>query len=359
MQFTIYNTEESKLERVLKSIDEEYITLLINPHQVYFILDGLECYMHYGFNIVNGFEVDDLRVIRINRKKFLEVLTIGKLVFTIADDIVKIEFYDDVRYAYTLRCNYQEALFEKYVKSLQLFVTADKYPMVDLSSLVSMIRIAKTLAAPITSNEGVAQVNCKSNVFIYKEFDGPAFTVDGKNISMLMSYTPQVYNVQNYLVYTSEGLCIAVRKLVLQEGFSYDYILNQPSAYKVVFKMEQMINLSKRLRLTDGDLVLNLDKDIISYREKLATTSTRIDVLEKVSAKDKKNSSDGGGLKINLSQVSVGKVSKYPSIVIPHIVVKTILKNLRGMETITLYVRRTFILLEYDNIKIVFSREEV
>lgn len=359
MQFTIYNTEESKLERVLKSIDEEYITLLINPHQVFFILDGLECYMHYGFNIVNGFEVEDLKVIRINRKKFLEVLTIGKLVFTITEDKVKIDFHDDVRYAYTLTCNYQEALFEKYVKSLQLFISSDKYPSVDLSPLVSMVRIARTLGAPITSNEGVAQVNCKGNVFIYKEFDGPSFTVDGKNLSMLMSYTPQVYNVHNYLVYTSEGLCIAVRKMVLQEGFSYDYILNQPSAYKVIFKMEQMVSLSKRLRLADGDLVLNLDKDIVSYREKLATTSTRINVIEKVSAKDKKNTREGGGLKINLSEINIGSVSKYPSIVIPHLVVKTILKNLRGLEEITLYVRKTFILLEYDNVKIVFSRVEV
>lgn len=356
MRFTIYVNENSPLENLLKSVDEEYITLLINNESVYFILDSSEYYLHSGFNIIDSSDITGMRVVRINRKKFVELLTQGKIIFTFIDNKIKIDFHNDVLYAYSLTVNYQEELFEKYMNSIQLFVTADQYPKIKLSNVGNIVRIAKTLGSTVTCSDNVLQVNVRDGVFIYKEFEGPDFTINSALLQMILRYSLELRNVNNYLVYQNEGTCVAVRKTGLQPGFDLDYVTKQPSSHKVRFKMTHMLTLGKKLRLVDGDLLLNMDKHTVTYREKFSSTTTNIEVLEKVSAKDKKTETKG--ITLNLGKTSPVKVSKYPTIKIPHVVVKSILKNLQTNDVITLYVKKQFILIDCDGVKIVFRKVE-
>lgn len=354
IRFSIYVNKENPLEQLLKSIDEEYLTLLINDNSVYFIVNSAEYYVHSGFNIIDSTNLDEVKVIRINRKKFLELLTQGKIVFFIEDNFIKIDFYDDVLYAHSLKVRYQEALFEKYINSLKLFLSADEYPLLKLRGVDDVVRIAKTLGTSVTCSNDVMQVNAKGGVFIYKEFEGAEFTVNSALLQLLMRYSLDLRNVNNYLVYHNEGTCVAVRKMSLQPGSSYDYVMEQPSSHKILFKMTRMLNLGKKLKLTDGDLYLDLDKNLVTYKEEFAESTTNIEILEKVSAKDKKTMSQG--IKLDLNNKAPVKVSKYPTIKIPNIVVKSILKNLKGSDVITIYIKKNFIFMDCNGVKIVFRK---
>ncbi|WP_394862082.1 hypothetical protein [Paraclostridium bifermentans] len=355
IRFSVYVNKDNPLEQLLKSVDEEYLTLLINEKSVYFIVNSAEYYVHSGLNIIDSTNLDEVKVIRINRKKFLELLTQGKLVFVIEDNKIKIDFYKDVVYAHTLKVRYQEALFEKYVNSLKLFLSADEYPLLRLKGVDEVVRIAKTLGASITCSNNVMQVNAKGGVFIFKEFDGAEFTINSAYLQLLMKHSLDLRNVNNYLVYHNEGTCIAVRKMSLQPNSSYDYIIEQPSSHKIIFKMTSMLELGRKLKLIDGDLILNLDKNVVTYVEEFSEATTNIEILEKVSARDKKTLSQG--IKLDLTNKAPVKVSKYPTIKIPNVVVKSILKNLKGSDVITLYIKKNFIFMDCNGVKLAFRKD--
>lgn len=363
VKFTVNLTKSELLKTLLKDVDSDYITLFLNKSVLYFVYKSREIYIHRQLPVLesNGLSEDDVRILRIDKKDFLSLVGEGGLSFTIEDNKVRIDYLGEGGILnYSLTIGYQEDLYENYADYIELFETASEYPEVKLEGLGSMLKVAKSLGTTISFENNVVSVNARG-VFIFKEFESCNYTINSKHLDMLRRVTPKANSVKNYIAYYTDELCVAITKHRHVEGTEYNFIREAKSSHKITFRCNKMLSLVKKLKLSEGDFVLDLDNKQAKFITDMKEFMTDIEVEALLTAKAK-NNLDSNNFVFDLdnaSSVSLIKERTLPLITIPPTILKGVLNNINVNDSITLYIKKQFIVLEVNNIWVAFGKHLV
>ena len=252
VEFSISITDEKEFKEFLQSSDLDYITIVAMQHGVYFVADSAELYTHITFDIISRLNFKDNIIFRFPRMKLSSLLSSGIIKFTVDSEFVSIKIQtSDAKPKYSFRCKYQTDLIAGFLRRLELLEEAVNYDKVKLTELGSLIRFSKSLGGNIRCSDGIACIELKSGS-IFKKVSCPTFTCSGKMLYLLARYTSEVFNVQNYLVYTASNKAIIVTKnrdnFVPELGF----IEEAKSFYMAEFTLANVIDIARRIKINTG-----------------------------------------------------------------------------------------------------------
>lgn len=360
VSFRVNVTKSEVLKTLLKDVASDYITLFLNKSALFFVYKSKEIYIHRQLPVLesNGLKSDDMKIMRIDKKDFLGLLNDGGLTFTIEDNMVRIDYHNENGgINYSLRIGYQEDLYENYADSVELFASASEYPEVKLEGLGSMLKVAKSLGTTISCDNNVVSVNARG-VFIFKEFESCNYTINSKHLDMLRRIAPKANSVKNYIAYHTDEMCVAITKHRHVEGTEYNFIRGAKSSHKVTFRCNKMLSLVKKLKLSEGEFLLDLEKKEAKFITEKKEFMTDIEVEALLTAKAKK-SLEAEDFVLDLTNTqgaSIIKERTIPVITIPPTILKGVLNNININDRITLYIKKQFIVLEVNGIWVAFGK---
>ena len=369
MFFTVNIDKIDRLKSLMKEAQGDYLTLLATSNTVYFVYDSVELYIHHSFNVLSRYNVDGGKILRIDKKEFLDLVVEGTAKFTITDNMITIEFYhkDNPDYMlYSFSSPYQEDLLDKYMNKIELFSNVKDYPRVELANSLEIVKIAKSLGTSVVCGRNYSQVQARG-VFIFKEDKCEEFTVGARMLDLLLKFDTTVYNVSNYIVYNKDDTCIAVTKYRHIPSDEFEFVKKQPSSHKIEFKCNSMLTLIKRLKLSEGEFYFDFDKSNCTFIKDKKVYTTPITIIKLQNAKDKREEKkleeegsiafDLDSLNMNDNTIALGMEGrKEPRVRIPNLVLKGVLGNLKIHDTLTMYIKKQFVLLVCGSVKVVFSR---
>ncbi|GAA0101663.1 hypothetical protein UT300012_23780 [Paraclostridium bifermentans] len=372
MFFTIKIDNIDKLKSLMKEAQGDYLTLLATSNMVYFVYDSPELYLHHSFVVLSRYNVDGGKIVRISKKEFLNLIVEGTAKFVINESTITVEFYhkdstDKMMYSYT--APYQEDLLDKYLDKIDLFSNVKEYPRIELANSLEIVKIAKTLGTTVVCGKTHSQVSARG-VFIFKEDKSEEFTVGARMLDLLLKFSTSVYNVSNYIVYSKDDTCIAVVKHRHVPGEEFDFVKKQPSTHRVEFKCNHMLTLAKKLKLTEGEFYIDFDSQTSTFVQDKVAYTTPISVIKMQNAKDRKQEKEleeKGSLEFDLTNFSMSNDSialasearREPKIRVPDVVLKGVLSNLNIHDSVVMFIKKRFILMECGKVNVAFRREGV
>lgn len=365
INFTI-NVEKSEVLRtLLKDVASDYLTLFINKSFLYFVYKSPEIYIHRRFPILesNGMTQDDMHILRIDKKDFLQLVSDGGLTFTIDDAKVKIEYHNDAGgLDYTLCLGYQSDLYETYADYIELFECSAEYPEINLEGLGNILKVAKSLGTTLSISNDIASVNARG-VFIFKEHKAPDFTINAKLLDILRRVSPKAYSVRNFVTVYNNELCVAITKTKHVETTEFDFVTKSKSSHKVTFKCNKILTLVKKLKLSEGRFLLDLDEKQAIFKTETKEFITDIEVGKILTAKSKKALEEEEFVFDFSSSVpataNIIKERVIPIIEIPPTILKGVLNNIGVNDSLTMYLKRNFVLLVVNGITVAFGKTKV
>lgn len=369
IRFSVSIPNLEKLKTFLANSDLDYITVLATPGIVYFMSETKELYMHYAVQVLSRHNLNDSEIFRLDRKTFASLVDEGVIEFELTDTNIIINFKKPggaLAYSYeTIR---QIDIIGKFLERLNLLENVNDYPQVNIAQLSGLARMSKSLGYDINCGTDVASIKL-GNGFIYSNIESQPFICSGKLINLLLSYTLNVYNVQNYLIFNSSDVVVMVTKH--RQGYvpEISFIKEQQTHFIVDFEMRDCISMCKKLHFKEGNFYLDLDEGIAEFKVNKSTYRSTIKVLEVKSRKSKKDSDD---FDLNLDNFSLdgevqavdfnslGDSSKYgiPKIEIPFDIFSKILTPI-GRNKISIMFKKNFIMIKVKGIFIVFARKDV
>lgn len=370
IQVTISVSNMDKLKSLIKEAQGDFITLLFTPQEVYFVYNSTSLYIHHSFDVISRYNMTDSRIVRIDKKEFLDLIVEGNLTFNITPSEIKMDFYgkDDLTLKlYSFKTLYQEDLIDTYVSKIELFSDIQDYPRIELAKSLEIVKIAKTLGTTVACGKEYSQVNAKG-VFIFKEDKSMDFTVDARMLDLLLKFGTYVYNVSNYIVYSKDSTCIAVVKHRHIENQEFEYINKQPSFYKIEFKCNHMLTLIKKLKLKEGTFYFDFENQECVFTKDRKSYTTPLNIIKSQSSKKKKASEevvedfDLGSLDLsgNSSKSSLFiNEDSIPKLMIPDLVLKGVLNNLKIHDTLVCFIKKRFILLKVGEVSVAFRRSDL
>lgn len=372
MFFTVNIDKIDKLKSLMKEAQGDYLTLLATPTTVYFVYDSAELYMHHSFNVLSRYNVDGGKILRIEKKEFLDLAVEGTAKFIIEESKITIEFYykdNPELMLYSYSTPYQEDLLDKYLSKIELFGNVRDYPRVELANSLEIVKIAKTLGTAVVCGKQYSQVAARG-VFIFKEDKSEEFTVNARMLDLLLKFDTIVYNVSNYIVYSKDDTCIAVTKYRHVPSDEFEFIKRQPSTHRIEFKCNNMLSLVKKLKLSDGEFYFDFDKSNCTFEKGKKIYTTPLTILKLQNAKDAKEEKkvqETGSLDFDLENfnmndntVALGMEGrKEPRIKVPDVILKGVLGNLKIHDSIVMFIKKRFVLMKCGNVSVVFGRRDI
>lgn len=358
IKFSVQITKTDIIKTLLKDIASDYITLFVERDLVYFVYKSPEVYMHRVCVVLEANNLNDIIVMRIEKKDFMTLLSDGRLDFSIDNNRVNIDFYDEKGgLNYSLDLGFQEDLFESYAEQIELFSRCKEYPEINLKGTEGIIKICKSLGTSMSCDGETVHANTKG-IFIFSKYESQPFTVNSKLLDSIRRVSTLVYSVKNYIVYNSDELCIAITKNRHVEGCEFEHVTQAKSSHMIKFNCQKMIGLVKKLKLGDGDFHIDFEKKIAYFTAENRLFKTPIEVLETKTAKGNKE----GGLdlsNLNLNTVSASVLSSkatLPTLIIPSLVLKGVLNNIIANEGITILIKKEFVVLKVNGVVCAFRK---
>lgn len=372
IQITVNVSNIDKLKSLMKEAQGDFLTLLFTPHEVYFVYNSNSLYIHHSFDVVSKYNMKDSRILRIDKKEFLDLIVEGNVTFNITPSEIKMDFYgkDDLTLKlYSFSTAYQEDLLDAYMSKIELFSDVKEYPRIELAKSLDIVKIAKTLGTTVACGTEYSQVNARG-VFIFKEDKSMNFTVDARMLDLLLKFGTYVYNVSNYIVYSKDSTCVAVVKHRHVENQEFEYIKNQPSFYRIEFKCNNMLTLIKKLKLKEGTFYFDFENQECVFSKDRKNYTTPLSIIKAQSSKKKKASEEvvdsfdldsfdfsdtGASAKSSLFK----EEDNIPKLLIPDVILKGVLNNLRIHDTLVCFIKKRFILLKVGDVSVAFRRSDL
>lgn len=358
IKFSVQITKTDIIKTLLKDIASDYITLFVNRDIVYFVYKSPEVYLHRTCIILESNNLNNIVVMRIEKKDFMTLLNDGRLDFSIDSGRVNIDFYgENGGLNYSLDLGFQEDLLESYEDQIELFSRCKEYPEINLKGTEGVLKVCKSLGSPISCDGETVHANAKG-IFIFSKYESEPFTINSKLLDSLRRVSSIVYSVKNYIVYNSDEICIAITKHRHIEGCEFDHVIKAKSSHMIKFNCQKMIGLVKKLKLGDGDFHIDFEKKIAYFTADNRLFKTPIDILETKTAKGNKE----GGLDLstlNLSNTSASVLSSkalLPTLVIPSLVLKGVLNNVIANDSIGIFIKKEFVVLKVNGVVCAFRK---
>lgn len=370
VEFSVNIADEKEFKEFLQSSDLDYLTVVAMQQSVYFVSDSAELYTHISYEIVSRVNFKDNIVFRFQRQKLMSLLSTGILKFHIDSDNVVLKFQTaEGAPKYGYKCKYQTDLLTGFLRRLEILESAVDYARVNLGELMNLIRFAKSLNTTVRCAEGLACVELKSGT-IYRKVDCTQFTCSGKLLYLLTRYTTEVYNVQNYLVYTSNNKAIIVTKN--RDDFipEVQFVEKAKSYYLSEFTLANVIDITKRIKFNDGKFVLDIDNSNAEYIEQdsvydiAITVNNTVDLKYKTKEKDEldigsldlSDMLSGDSANTSLDTKVIGK--RFPKILVPAEILKSVLVHMGVKSIVGINVKKNFVVLKIQGAFVVFGRKD-
>lgn len=371
IKFSVNIPSIDKLKTFLANSELDYISVLATPGIVYFMSETKELYMHYAVQTLSRYNLNNSEIFRLDRKTFASLVNDGVIEFELTDSEIIINFRKQGgTLAYSYKTIRQIDVLGKFLDRLALLENIEDYPMINLAPLSPLAKMSRSTGNVINCGEDVASVKL-GNGFVYSNLKGQPFVCPGKAISLLLSYTLNVYNVQNYLMYNSSDIVVMVTKY--RQGFvpDIDYIKEQKTHFLVDFEMGDCTNMCKKLRPKDGTFVLDLNLEQAILTTDKSEYITKVNILKAQSRKPKNESDEldldvdidlddlslDGDMAIDINTVSSTRVN-LPRFEIPFEILGKILVPI-GRNKLSLMIKKNFIIIKVKAMFIVFARKDV
>lgn len=352
ISFSILINNSDQFKNLVKEVNGAALTFLILQDTVYFI------HMDTGFYVCKAIEVYDMTgfkepiALRIDKKDFMKLLTDCVIEFTLnqKDSRLSLTYYNDkseLLYKYTLP--YQQDLISNYLENLQAFSNYSEYPSIDMNGLFTIIKIAKSLQTSVRC-DGESICIDNNNVYIYQDYKSVPFNVNSRLLYLLRTYSSKIYVIKEYFVVSMEDVVIAVNRYKSAGQHDFQFIKNSKSSFKIRFDLKNVIRLAKKLGLQSGNFILDFNRKMASFENDNKVFATNFTVLDTKSAVSK----------MSLEQfMESGASSELPIFRLPGSLFKGVFGNLSMNSPLTLYVKKSFIVIACEGLYIVFGKDSL
>ncbi len=161
----------------------------------------------------------------------------------------------------------------------------------------------------------------------------------------------------------SDELCVAITKTKHVETTEFDFVTKSKSSHKVTFKCNKILTLVKKLKLSEGRFLLDLDEKQAIFKTETKEFITDIEVGQILTAKSKKALEEEEFVfDFNSSVPATANIIKervIPIIEIPPTILKGVLNNIGVNDSLTMYLKRNFVLLVVNGITVAFGKTKV
>ena len=372
VKFTVSVNKETNLKSLLSIGLESYVTVFVTKTSCYFILNSAEIYLHKALPILSSDSLEEALSFRLERKQLNNMLIDGFMEFLVDDEDITINFKNvesHLKYSMTVinQKGYDELIFQK----MRLIADCEDYPLINLAPIRSLIRVANNLGLPIGVENGYAYAMSK-NFSCFKKTSLPEFSASSKMLALLLKFSTQVHNVQNYLIHDEDGTAIVISKHKYAPAFDIVFALKQKSSHRVNLKIDNIIGLCAKVDKTDGTFLLDVENEKATFVKDKVTYMTPLDIIDIRSVYQRKKqreeikkeaevSIDSLLDNINPEAESVMLLSEHltPRVEVPIIVLTRLMPALGLKESAIISYKKTFMQVEHNDTYVIFTRKEV
>jgi len=369
IRFSINILDEKDTKSFLKNMVSDYITVFASEKVCYFIGMNAAVYAHEAFEVLTSKNLSSLHIFRIPKRRFIALLVEGVVEFEVEDESVLMKFKNlKGSEVYSYKCKLQADTLKKYQEKIQLLEQALQYPRIKLEPLGRIAAIASKLNTGVSSSEDYTYIQLP-DMIIFKESDIGRLSLDGKLLYYVLRLGGDVYNAKNYLVLKKGNRSMIVTQRRYNAEVEVDFIMNKPYAYKVDVKLNNMIDLCKKIDLNLGKFIIDFNNSQCKYIEEgeYNSYSSKIEVLDVESSKINKakevSVDDFTDLNlfeddsvVDTNQMKMNMDISIPSLVIPSNVLKNILSCFSSLVVVEFTIKKDFVIIKVGELYITFRR---
>lgn len=387
--FRIVIKNSNIVKKILGLADDDFLTVLVYEGMVFMSARKGALYVHCSFEIVESDLQDSMLSFRLDRLKFLSMITDSNLEFIITQKDTILTFTDknnELIYNMVTMCQLQSAEDLVYnVKNIEKAVT---YPVVDLKSSLSMINLARKTDSTFSVYDGVEFIR-QPGYSIFRPSEVTNLTSFGKELYLLTQLEGTLHNVDNCLVKHGDFYDVILTKPNAIISNEYGYINSLKPHAIIEFNMDNMVRLSKRMKLNEGSFVIDFSDKICKFEEYDKNGKVKIDQCKystsikfrKVQVRPSQFSKGklteqvpmpgSGAIKMPNGEVKMpGQVApslpeavtpkpKLPRIKVPAGVLRTVIPSLYVGDYVKAVIKKEFVELHFGDKVVVFGRTEV
>lgn len=364
---TIAIKSAEEFKSFFRNNEAEYLDVFINMYSVYFIANTTASYSHRVVTVLSRDDHKGDLTLRVEKKKLLDMILEGFIEIKVSSGMVYLTFKNKKNIkVYSIEFKQSQSYLESIYDKLDLLTELKEYPMIDIEELVPMTRICKSLNTPICVRDGLAFTTMPS-LNVYMKTNCTNLCVTPVEVAYLIKFTTKVYNVSNYLGYQDDNIAVLIKKCRDIEGNDYNYLAKAKYTHKIILSFSEIITLCRKCDFQDGTFVLDLDKNVARFLTERCTYSAPISIAD---VKTPTSIKAGTDLNMALQNIDLSdsatnvavdltkSVHNIPALRIPSRVLKNILTNTSGTDTVIMYISKNFIRLDIRSVVIVFSRSD-
>ena len=360
----IKNTD--KIKSFTKLSTSTDTILLVYGGRLNFISDDLEVCAIMGFPILSNSGIGDLAHFKIPTVKLNPLLVESTLKITFGNGRILLEFSQDNRDLYSISFDHRlYDLSDLYPKLEILDDVVETDNVYDLNNFGIISRICKsTNISPYFS--GVSCDLRGAGYVVYKEVKIPQMKLSAPVFSLLYTHSSKFILARNVVAVRVEELDLVilarknnVRINDFENGTSatdYEYIRSKGSSTKIRFSLDNILVLSKKVKLNDGDFYLDFHNKQVIFNDNGYEYTSTIDILG-IESTNKDYLNDSASTAPSLPGEKVKEKKKLPKFKIPAHVLSKVLTKLSPGTKLVLEVKKDCICLDCDTIYIVFGKE--
>lgn len=370
MRVTFSPGNVKELQSFFKT-DLAYLDMMVTRDHILLIANANDVYTHYRLSVISRDDFTASVCLRVNRSKFLNLLTEGTVVLYISESReVEFTFKPSFGGEYKMRIDFQASDISSILSRLELLQKHDTFKRIDLHSLADGLRIIRNLTKTVSVVDGMlvadyvsAQTN-RTGIQIFCKTKCENLSLSTSVVAFLLRFADNVYAFQNFIIGRGESCVVIARQSRVLESSDFKKAVSAGYSHKMQVNLRQVCELVRKSG-TEGAVRMDFEREIASISDDKYSYTAKFKVTD-VESKRAEKAKDPGDFDLssldfgNTTAVSLGSVHNIPTLMIPAKIFTDLLSSL-SRDILTFKIKRNFVQVEAakSTLFVMFRRVDV
>lgn len=326
--------------------ETDFLDVFITKTYVIVISNSMELYTQWQFDIVSRENFRPDVAFRVDRKKFLSLLTEGTITFYIpGEQEVEMEVKPTSGGQYNMSFNYQASDKTNISMKMEILRNSDKFVPINLFELQKSLKVLRSVTPLISVVDGYV-VGSRGDVQVYHKTKCKNIILPANIVSYLLNFGDRIYGYQNFIISRSDSSIIVAQQYRATVDSDFEKIFQRKYTHKLTVNFTSVCELVKKIEVGD---VIGLDFEqetaVISEGKSKFSTKFKVNDVQSINkANEKEFSLDDFDFN-STSSVKLTSEHNIPSILFPCNVMRDVIAQSLHEEMV-MKIKKTWIQLE-------------